>query len=254
MSSGADAVDLTSLTRAVENSNVEEVQSLIDAGSDVNTTDGSGTPLFRAAKNGHLTILKLLVKAGASVNAGSSDRSTPLIAAVCSKHQDCVEELICAGADVNLRDDKNKVTLLIAAIGNIPCMDILVKAGAQLNPKLDDKKTRNPLLEAFDQNDIKSVKFLVEKGAKIPSAVQCACYGLLGCFDTNIETEPLWSTIISDNMDMFKALVEGGADLADGIRAAAYYAHYRGLKLMIEVGANVNCVDEGRNTILMRAV
>ena len=185
MSSGVDDDGLTALTRAARSGNVQDVQSLIDA--------------------------------GAVVNGG----------------------------------DHRKVTPLIAAIGKIACMDILVKAGAQLNPKLD-KKTRNPLLEAVGQNDVESVKFLMEKGAKVPPAKQCELYNL-GSFDTNVEITPLWSTITSNNMDMFKALVEGGADLEDGIRATAYYAHYRGLKLMIEEGASVNCVDEHGNTVLMRA-
>ena len=90
------------------------------------------------------------------------------------------------------------------------------------------------------------------EGAKIPTALQCELYSL-GCFDTNVQTTPLWSTIASDNTAMFNALVEGGANLEDGIRATTYYAHYRGLKLMIEEGANVNCVDEHGNTVLMRA-
>ena len=250
MASGVDADGFTALTRAVESGNVGDVKSLIGEGSDVNTSEGKGTPLFCAAKNGYLNILKLLLKADANVNAGASDHSMPLIEAARGKHADCVDELIQAGAIVNVRDEK-KVTPLIAAIGNIPCMDILVKAGVQLNPKVDGV-TRNPLLEAIDKNDIESVKFLMEKGAKVPPAKQCELYNL-GSFDTNVETTPLWSTITSNNMDMFKALVEGGADLEDGIRATAYYAHYRGLKLMIEEGANVNCVDEHGNTVLMRA-
>ena len=178
------------------------------------------------------------------------DGLTALTRAARSGNVQDVQSLIDTGAVVN-GGDHRKVTPLIAAIGNIACMDILVKAGAQLNPKLD-KKTRNPLLEAVGQNDVESVKFLMEKGAKVPPAKQCELYSL-GCFDTNVETAPLWSTITSDNIDMFKALVEGGADLEDGIRATAYYAHYRGLELMIGAGANVNCVDEDRNTVLMRA-
>ena len=122
MSSGVDDDGLTALTRAARSGNVQDVQSLIDA--------------------------------GAVVNGG----------------------------------DHRKVTPLIAAIGNIACMDILVKAGAQLNPKLD-KKTRNPLLEAVGQNDVESVKFLMEKGAKVPPAKQCELYSL-GCFDTNVQTTP----------------------------------------------------------------
>ena len=246
MSSGADGDGLTALTRAVASGNVEEVQSLIDSGSDVNKSDGKGTPLFYAAKN--CTILKLLLEAGAKVNASASDHSTPLIEAVRGKHPDCVDGLIQAGANVGVSDDK-KVTPLIAAIGDTKCMDILIKAGTQLNPKVDAVK-RNPLLEAVDKNEIKSVKFLMEKGAKVPPADKCELHGVY--FGTKCKA-PLWSAIKSENMDMFNTLVAGGADLEDGIRATAYNAHYRGLKLMVEAGANVNCVDEYRNTVLMRA-
>ena len=248
MASGVDADGFTALTRAVESGNVGDVKSLIDEGSDVNTSDGKGSPLFCAAKNGHLTISKLLVEAGANVNAFASDHSMPLIEAARGKHADCVDELIQAGAIVNVRDDK-KVTPLIAAIGNISCMDILVKAGAQLNPKVDGV-TRNPLLEAIDKNDTESVKFLMEKGAKVPPADQCESYELY--FDTNIKTTPLLSTIESKNIDMFNTLVEGGADLKEGILTAASFAHHRGLELMIERGADVNCADKYGNTVLMR--
>ena len=211
-----DGDGLTAFTRAAVRGNVADVKSLIDSGSDVNTSDGKACPVSYAAKNGHLDTLKLIVK---------------------------------KGADVNVSDGK-KVTPLIAAIGNIPCMDILIKAGAQLNPKVD-AVTRNPLLEAIDKNDIESVKFLMEKGAKVPPAAQCESYEVY--FSTNRKIIPLLSTIESKNMDMFNTLVEGGADLKEGILTAASFAHHRGLELMIEAGANVNCADKYGNTVLMRA-
>ena len=240
-----DCDGFTALTRAAARGSVDDVKSLIDAGDDVNTSDGKGTPVFYAASNGHLECLKLLVEAGAEVNKAIGDNipivlvaakghleclkllieaganlnvygseiSTALIEAVNNEHDDCMVELIQAGADVN-KGDSIQVTALLAAFGDFDCMEILIEAGAKLNPRIDGR-TRNPLLEAVESNDIETVKFLMDSGAKLPRAKLCDDYDD-GIFETETEATPLWTTLMLRDFDMFDALIEGGA-IKEGI-------------------------------------
>ena len=194
---GVASDGLTALTRAASRGSIEDVKFLIDAGDDVNTSDGKGTPVFHAASNGHLECLGFLVEAGAEVNKAVRDNipialaareghlkclrvlikagadlnvygprfsSTPLIEAVRREHDDCVNELLQAGADVN-QSDEDHITPLMAAFGDVPCMETLIEAGAEVNPKIGGLK-RNPLLEAVEADDYQSVMCLVEAGAK----------------------------------------------------------------------------------------
>ena len=59
-----------SIYEAAEKGNIEAVKQHLDAGADVNATDGDGwTPLHKAAPNGHKEIAELLIAKGADVNA-----------------------------------------------------------------------------------------------------------------------------------------------------------------------------------------
>jgi ankyrin repeat protein len=55
------------------------VQSLIEAGADINRAfDGGRTPLFIAAQKGHKVVVRVLIEAGASLNKARDDGMTPL--------------------------------------------------------------------------------------------------------------------------------------------------------------------------------
>ena len=69
---------------AARNGDAATLRALIDAGVDVNKTNGSGsTPVYLAAQNGAADAVELLVAAGADLDAPRNTGATPcLIAAM----------------------------------------------------------------------------------------------------------------------------------------------------------------------------
>ena len=77
------------------------------------------------------------------------DGDTPLMTAAWQGHTDCVEVMVKAGADVNLRSysSSNKGdTALVGAAWNSKVINLLLKAGADVNVAGDGGKT--PLMHA----------------------------------------------------------------------------------------------------------
>ena len=140
---------------------LEEVQSAIRSGANVNAKDDLGhTPLMYAAGySGDPEIIKALILAGANVNETANPRlpdaegppwfegATPLIwAANSTKNSDVLRVLIQAGADVNLKDDMGWTALMHAAYhnGDLEVLRVLIQGGAEVNAK--DNIGRTPLM------------------------------------------------------------------------------------------------------------
>ena len=65
--------DLLEFLECARYGETEDVQALLDAGADINFTDGSGnTALHRASANGHADVVKLLAERGAQYKANNS--------------------------------------------------------------------------------------------------------------------------------------------------------------------------------------
>ena len=102
----------TPLIDAVEDGNLAAVQTLLDAGADVEGRGEYGyTALIEASVYGHLAIVKALLAAGADVNASSYINHTSLMMASSRGHLDVVKALLAAGADVNARDHDGETAL-----------------------------------------------------------------------------------------------------------------------------------------------
>lgn len=108
----------------------EVVETLIDAGCNVNASNGANTPLLIAcmpktrcyALNGPFSntwgmalqsdkILKLLIDNGSDVNYRNLGGQTPLMLAAFDGYEFAVKELIKAGADKNVVDNDGKKAL-----------------------------------------------------------------------------------------------------------------------------------------------
>ncbi|RWA13342.1 hypothetical protein EKO27_g1765 [Xylaria grammica] len=137
----------SALSAAVSNGQTEIVQLLIRAGAHVNLplTGGLyGSALEAAACQGYVEILSFLIQAGAEVNAQvqAGRHGCALIGAIAWGEKDSVEFLVFdAGADVNqqIRHGKYGCALAAAAyFGRKKCADILVKAGANVNLRIEN--------------------------------------------------------------------------------------------------------------------
>ena len=144
------------------------VQTLLEAGADVNTVDIVGnTAISESAAFDRVECLKLLVKAGADVNVRNKTGETALLRAI-SQLNKCVELLVEAGADVNVvvADDQIGSSLIKAAkVGHEKCVDIFINAGADVN--FVDVFGNAPITESVENDNVECLKLLVKAGADV---------------------------------------------------------------------------------------
>ena len=135
----------SALMKAAEAGNLDCLEHLVTKGANVNATnDRFGTALMKAAANGNLGCLEHLVTKGAELEAENIDGSTALMWAAFQGELDCLELLIAKGAKLESTADGHKkagkwTALHIAALhGHAPCVEALLKAGA--DARLKDKR------------------------------------------------------------------------------------------------------------------
>ena len=121
------------LHQAIIDGEIEEVESQISAGTDVNLKNRMGwTLLHTAIRNRQTQIIQLLVDKGADVNARDNRGRTPLHFAVETGQKQVVEQLIAKGAEINVMDGRADNALSLANKNNqTEIADLLKKHGAQ---------------------------------------------------------------------------------------------------------------------------
>lgn len=164
-------------TAAFDNTDVEVLQALIDAGADVNAagkTTGRAqqagyTPLHAAAKGSRTPeVIAILLAAGAKIESPNRDGFTPLhVAADANRTPAVIDAFIKAGAKVNASNKDGNTPLHLAAFTNYPKMlEALIKAGAKVNAKTEDGLT--PLHYAATNNgDPAVLTTLIRAGADV---------------------------------------------------------------------------------------
>ena len=115
--------------------NVELVQRLIHAGTDINARNATcDTPLIIAAWTKKLHTVVLLCEAGADVNASNEDGYTSLIAAAQYGYSEIVARLLSQGANVNTQTQQGLTALIMAAVnGHTKTVRILLEHDADIN-------------------------------------------------------------------------------------------------------------------------
>ena len=131
------------------NENPNIIQSLINAGADVNERLFFGyTPLFFAVLNKNTETTKTLISNGAKTHIRAKDKSTPLTLALKNPINEIeidpqtIELLVTHGVDINAKTSDNKTALLIAAeqSSNPEIIETLINLGADIKIRDDNGK------------------------------------------------------------------------------------------------------------------
>jgi ankyrin repeat protein len=178
----ADQHGWTALMRAAAGGDTATVRALLAAGADANARNKEGeTALFGAAFLGRLLAASELVRHGADVNSTSKLGATPLMEAIqaCAPPVDfqsrrgstapvvgrasLSEFLIARGADVNQRGMGETPLHLAARNGCADVVQILIKAGADVNATDDEGRTALAIADASSHTQVE--RLLKQAGA-----------------------------------------------------------------------------------------
>jgi ankyrin repeat protein len=254
------------------NTNESTIRALLDFDAKVNVTGSDRpSPIVYASSEANLQVLKLLLDGGADVR--SEDPGKPGWTAL---HSACrrgipdpafAELLIEHGADVNAVTKISKSTPLHEALRSAAVVQLLLKAGALVDPQNSNGET--PLACACDRmTHARVVEILIEAGADPmikdktygATSLHRSCYADAlapivirsgKCDDLNAVTKdgstPLIYAAQSGRLDAVSCLLQTGKAKLDheqfeGMNAymfAARYGHTDVLKLLIEYDASI---------------
>ncbi|MER8435416.1 ankyrin repeat domain-containing protein [Mesorhizobium sp. M1312] len=151
---------------AAMNGDVAAITAALDAGADVDESDGSATPLYLAVFMGHIEAAKLLIERGADVNAQTTG-GPPLMAAVGTGKIDLLNLLLERDADPN-SDRGGEFALHVAVtLDCFDCVKALVEAGADVNAKAMHGKTPLHLAKSRGQREV--ADYLLAHGVILPT-------------------------------------------------------------------------------------
>jgi ankyrin repeat protein len=248
----------TALMWAAAEGHVEVVDALLDAGADFQTPLASGfTPLYFAIREGRSPVVFRLLKAGSKVNdlmrpERGGKAFSPLLLAVENGHFELAAALLEAGADPNaqpagdaaihaitwvrkpLRGDGDPPPLGSGELGSLDLVRELAKHGAEVDARLKKGASgrgrftttgSTPFLLAARCGDVPLMRLLLE-----------------------LKADP--SLANADHSTPLLAAAGVGA-LGDGDEAAATEDEaIEAVKLLLELGADINAVDTNGETAM----
>jgi len=266
------------LLKAIERSDVKEIEKLINEGVDLNKvvsehhTDGdffAGLPLINAVRRNSLEIVKLLLNSGANPNVLDSINSV-LEISIMNNQTDIVRELIKHHAVIRTKTTTETrpqfppVTTSIEK-GNIDIFRILLNSGQEISPLYPDdtifaciRHGRIEILKELLKYDIDYNYDAYIKYAE--SEHRPEIITLLESHKNRPKIVPLFDACESNDIEQVTILLDTGIDVNSRIKYSVtplYEASKAGnvdiVKLLIEKGADVNAAKRGGWTALYAA-
>ncbi|KAI1747286.1 ankyrin repeat-containing domain protein [Xylaria castorea] len=195
--------------------------------------------LYYACYGAAFTAVQELLKniSATEWESASEQKMVPLIITVSNGYFQCAKALTTHGINTNLSDGQTLPLISAVQSKRLELARLLLVHGA--NPNMTTEKFKLPLLEAVDNEDILTVKLLVEMGADIEMGDQT---------DTKMKTA-LSSASSFLNKDILDYLLVAGANvnhIAVGSRSPLFAATWHGridnVKTLLRYGADPNAV------------
>ena len=147
----------TEIGRAAAKGKLDLVESLVEAGADINAVDTTGqTPLHLAASNGNAGMVRMLLEDGAEPDLpDSSEGFSALHVAARAGDAHVADLLIRYGADLEARTRLQQTPLHLAAVnGHTEVTALLLKYHVRLDSRDADGMTALQLAEKCDHQDV----------------------------------------------------------------------------------------------------
>ncbi|XP_070602110.1 CARD- and ANK-domain containing inflammasome adapter protein-like [Erythrolamprus reginae] len=226
----------TLLHIAAAHGHTEIIDYLISKGARLEVKDNKGrTPLHRAAEKGHDQAVSRLLQAGANMYSLDQEGKTPLHLANRNQHTHVLKNILKEEA----RRHRNQHNFLhMAALKDDSVLvQVLLKNGALVDAR--DDRGQTALSYAVSQGHEKTVKVLLEGGAKVDSGIIEAAFN-------------------SNNQSLFKLLLEYAKGLSsESMVSTLFKAIEKDLHgivaALIERGTDVNARNEEQYTPLLVA-
>ena len=227
-------------------SHAQTTRVLLENGANVNSVTKVGeTPLFLAVYSGIVEVVKVLLSYSPDLELMLADGASALTAATRSGNPEVVRLLLEAGANINHQDERNKFPLQFAVEGN---MDSVLQVLMEYSPRLDlvDDNGDTALHCINSGTSIAMVKALVNAGADVN-------------FRNRVRDTPVCKAVWSNSPEILIYLAgKSKLEIVGGRRGgplhiACYRSDLRLVKILVDVGADVNLVDPVAGTPLQIA-
>lgn len=173
----SSSMGATALHHAAGIGNVDLMKLFLDKGVDVESESDAGTPLVWAAGHGQEDAVKLLLQHNAKPNTETADGITSLLSAVAAGSLPCLEVLIQAGANPNVIAGGATPLHIAADSGNMDIIKCLLQAGG--DPNTSDDDGLKPIQVAALRNNLEVVEHLLPLTSPIPGVSNWTVDGIV---------------------------------------------------------------------------
>ena len=233
---------------AAEAGSFECLKILLEYGSSINEQNKYGeTALIISALYRKPKCLQLLLEHNASIDVQDNEGMTALMQAAASGSAECVKILINSNAKLDLIDDNGNDALINSLCEGVynycDCSLLLINAGCMINHENTHGNT--PLIIAIWYYKINVINELIARGVNVNH-----------CTKNNVTA--LWTAANKLDENSLKILLNAGANPNIGRPALVTcvtksYPSVECVKILLEVGADINSDDVDYGTMMLNA-